>query len=133
MLSDAEKVKIRMHLGYHNVAAASTFALGLPAAIETQFIVEGAMEKILPAAENEVRRHIAILDGIEAQMVCDHELLAVNQLGEITIRSDEQEALDKRYLRWRKGLANLLCVVPNPFDPRYPSAGAGINVPVHHS
>ena len=126
-LSEQEKVKIRHHLGYLNVAEAQTFVFGTPAAVETQFLIEGAMNRVLDAALTEVRRHVAILDQIEEQMIADHELLAVSKVGEIDVRADEQEALDKRYERWRQSLANLLGVYPNPFDKRY---GHGINVPV---
>jgi len=131
----SEKVKIRHHLGYLNVTNSATFVLGLPQAVETQFIIENAMNLVLPEAESEVRNHIAVLNNIEAQMSCDHELLAVTQVGEISIREDEQEALDKRYLRWRRGLGNLLGVYPNPFDRRYPgdsTGGQAVNVPVRH-
>lgn len=128
-LTDEEKVKIRHHLGYLNVSAVQTFVLGSPAAVETQFIIEGAMTKVLDAALPEVRRHLVILDQIEAQMVEDHELLAVSQVGEIAVRPDEQQALDLRYQRWRQSLANLLGVYPNPFDKRY---GSRVNVPVSH-
>lgn len=129
-LTAEEKVKIRHHMGYLNVAAAQTFVLGSPAGVETQFIIEGAMDKVLDAALTEVRRHLAILDQLEAQMVEDHELLAVNTVGEIDIREDEQEALDKRYQRWQRSLGNLLGCYPNPYDKRF--AGSSINVPVSH-
>ena len=77
-LTDLEKVKIRHHLGFLNVQAASTFVLGTPAAVETQFIIEGAFTRILDAALEECRRHIAILDKIEQQMIDDQEFLAVD-------------------------------------------------------
>lgn len=129
-----EKVKIRHHLGYLNVTNAATFALGIPQAVETQFIIENAMNLVLPEAEGEARRHINILNGIEELMICGHENLAINAIGEIKIREDEQEALDKRYHHWRNALANVLGVYPNPFDKRFYSAtgAGGINVRVKH-
>ena len=126
-LTEDEKVKIRHHLGYLNVAEAQTFVLGTPAAVETQFLVEGAMNRVKDSALVQVRRHIQILDTIEQQKVDDLELLAVNKVGEIDIRPDEQQALDGQYLRWQASLANLLGIYPNPWDKR--NAG-GINVPV---
>ena len=127
--SPGEKVKIRHHLGFLNVTNAATFSLGVPQAVETQFIIENAMNLVLPEAEVEARRHLSILDGLETQMVCDHELLAVEQVGEIKVRKDEQEALDKRYEHWRNALANVMGVIPNPFDKRFQG---GVNVPVRH-
>lgn len=128
-VTEDEKVKIRHHLGFLNVAEAQTFVLGTPAAVETQFLVEGAMNRVLEAAMVQVRRHLQILDTIEQQKIDDLELLAVNKVGEIEIRADEQEALDKQYERWQASLANLLGIYPNPWDKR---AGGGINVPVMH-
>jgi hypothetical protein len=125
-LTEQEKVKIRHHLGFLNVAEVETFVLGTPAGVETQFIIEGAMNRVLDAALPEIRRQIQILNTIEEQQIADLELLAVNKIGEITVRSDEQEALIAQYDRWRQSLSNLLGVYPNPFDKR----GGGINVPV---
>jgi capsule polysaccharide export protein KpsE/RkpR len=128
--TDQEKVKIRHHLGYLNVAASATFVLGSPAAIETQFIIESAMNLVLVAAEPEVRRQLTILDCIEEQMNSDRELLAVNEVGEIKIRGTEMKELRVEYQFWRRALGNLLGCYPNPFDKRFD--GPGINVTVNH-
>ncbi len=121
-LNDEEKVKVRHHLGYLNVQAGQTFVLGVPAAVETQFMIEGAMDRILPAALVEVRRHIQILDTIEGQMVQNLELLQVTKLGEMEINSTgenrEQVQLREQYNWWQTSLANLFGVIPNPFDKR---------------
>lgn len=133
MLNEEEKVSIRHHLGYLNVQDAQTFVLGTPASVETQFIVEGAMQRVLEAALPRVRQHIAILDEIERQKVENLELLQVRELGELTINSDgkdrEQVQLDEQYNRWVCSLANLLGVYRNPFDKRKSYRG-GINVRV---
>ena len=113
-----EKVKIRHHLGYLNVASASTFVLGSPAAVETSFIIEGAMDRVLVEAEGEVRRHLQILNSIEEQMIGDHELLAVTQVDEISVNPKEHQQLRDQYDYWRQGLSNLLGVYTNPFDKR---------------
>lgn len=133
--TDAEKVKIRHHLGYLNVGYAQTFVLGNPQAVETQFIIEGAMDLVLDAALPEARRQLGILDRIECQMVGDHELLAVNKIGEIEVRKEEQDQLRKEYRYWRAALANILGIYPNPFDRRYGmgnDVGPAVNIPVQH-
>lgn len=130
-LSEPEKVRIRHHLGYLNVAASQTFVLGTPAGVETQFLVEGAMNKILPEAEVLVREMIAKCDGVEAQMSENQELLAVTQVDEIGVRQDEFEQLKKRYDWWRNGLCNAMGIYSNPFDKRM-GPGGGVNVPVRH-
>lgn len=127
-----EKVSIRHHMGYLNVAASQTYVLGSPAALETQFIIEGAMDKVLMAAEPQVRRHMQILDKIEEQMIGDQEILAVDVVGEITLRKTEMPELRKEYKYWQASLANLLGVYPNPFDKRNDATSGGVNVPVNH-
>lgn len=129
--TEEEKVKIRHHLGFLNVTASSTFVLGTPAAVETQFIIEGAMNRVIPAAEGEVRRHLNILNVIEEQMIGDLELLAVKQVDEISINEKEQDNLKTQYDYWRQGLANLLGVYANPFDKR--KLGRSVNAKVHLS
>lgn len=128
-LSEPEKVKIRHHAGYLNVAEAFTFVLGSPAGVETQFIIEGAMNRVLETALPEVRRILAVLDSIEEQMVNDHELLAVASLGEITVNQNEQRDLTRRYDYWVGALMNALGTERNPFDKR---SGGGLNITVAH-
>lgn len=130
--SNEEKVRIRHHLGYLNVGAAATFVLGAPAAVETTFIIESAMDKVLPAAETLVRELVAKCDAVEAQMMENQELLAVTQVDEIGVRQDEFQALLHRYHYWRNGLANVLGVYPNPFDKRFVGGAGALNVPVNH-
>jgi hypothetical protein len=127
--TDEEKVKIRHHLGFLNVAQAEVFVLGVPAAVETQFLIEGAMNRVLVEAENQVRRHIGILDKIEAQMIDDQELLAVDGVDEIKIRPTEMKELRTEYQYWQRSMANLLGTYPNPFDRRF---GSMVNVGVSH-
>jgi hypothetical protein len=134
-LSEIEKVKVRLHLGYLNVQEAQTFVLGTPAAVETQFIVEGAMNRILEEALPEVRRHLQILDQIEEQMIQNLELLQITKIDTIEVNSTgqdrEQRQLIQVYDRWVNGLANLMGVYRNPFDKRLGALGTGgLNVRV---
>ena len=129
--TDEEKARIRAHAGYINVSASQTFVGGVPAALETTFIIEGAMNKVLPEAEPIVRRLLVTLDSIEAQMFEDLELLAIEQIDEIKVRKDEQERLTDRYLWYVNYLCNILGVARNPFDKRF-TDGGGINVGVQH-
>ena len=128
-LTEDEKVKIRHHLGFLNVAEAYTFVLGTPAGVETQFIIEGAMNRIKVSALWLVRKCIQVLDSIEQQKIDDLELLAVTKVGEIEIRQDEQSALDEQYHLWQGKLSDALGVYPNPWSK---TNQGGINVPVNH-
>lgn len=129
-LTDEQKVKVRHHLGYPNIAEVATFALGVPAQVETAFIIERCMNKLLPPSRPELERLLAICDQCEQQMVDDLELLAVESVGEITVNQDEQRKLVARYDYWVDSLANFLGVDRNPFDKRKNGSGRGINVSV---
>lgn len=125
-----EKVQIRRHLGFINVQEAYTFVLGVPAAVETQFLIEGAMDRVLLAAEPEVRRHLEILARIEGLLIEDQDTLIVSSVDEIQIRPTEMKELRREYQFWREGLANIIGCYPNPFDKR--SFGTPLNVRVQH-
>jgi hypothetical protein len=138
MISEADQVRARSHLGYLNVNQGATFVLGIPAAVQTSFVIEAAWSKIIPAAEKLFRTYLDRLDMIEQQIVEDTEDVAVDKIDEIELRKDEFAQLIKRYQHWQGALANLLGVPPNPFDQRpwlgggYGGAGGGINVSVNH-
>jgi len=127
--SDDEKAMIRYHLGYPNVSSVATFSLGLPAAIEPLFILESAMNLILPSAESLVRQHLEILTQIESQQVDDLELLAVDAVDEIKLRAKEHTQLIQQYLKWRDSMANIFGVMANPYDKRFSNnIGTGISI-----
>ena|SRR3990167_6965767 len=127
-LTQQERVRIRMHLGYLNVSAVSTFVLGTPAAVETQFIIEGAMDRVLLEAEGLVRELLGICDTVLAQKVEGLEAMQVDSIGDIAVRKNHQVQLDGEYDKWRGKLADALGVFVNPFEKW--SGGGGINVPV---
>jgi uncharacterized protein YdcH (DUF465 family) len=123
-------------MGYLQVQEASTFVLGVPAATQTQFVIEGAFTKVLPSAEARFRRLLDLMDRVEDQIEDNTENVAVDRVDEIELRKDELTQLIKRYKYWQGSLSNLLGVPPNPFDARvglgagYNGGGSGVNVPV---
>lgn len=130
-LTEHEKVRIRHHMGYLNVVAAYTFVLGTPAAVETQFLIEGAMDRVKEEALPLARELLSRCDLTESQMVDDQELLAVVSIGEIEIRQTQQKELRRVYREHVRALSNLLGVPQNPFDKRGFGVGGagGTNVP----
>jgi uncharacterized protein YdcH (DUF465 family) len=113
-------------MGYLQVQEASTFVLGVPAATQTQFVIEGAFTKVLPSAEARFRRLLDLMDRVEDQIEDNTENVAVDRVDEIELRKDELTQLIKRYKYWQGSLSNLLGVPPNPFDAR-PMLGMGYN------
>lgn len=136
-LSEQEKVWIRHYCGYLNVQEAQTFVLGTPASVETQFIIEGAMNRVLSEALPLIRRIMTVLDQIEQQMIQNLELLQITQIDTIRVNSTgpdkEQAQLKKQYLYWLGALCNALGIAQNPFDKRFSQSSiGGINVRVAH-
>lgn len=130
MLTPEERVRIRHHLGYMNVSSVATFVLGSPAAVETAFMIEGAMDRVLPQAIPLVRELLIKLDATEAQSFDNQENHAVDSLGDITINKEEFEQLAGRYRYWQGRLANVLGIVVNPYSKVASDAGGGVGTPV---
>lgn len=131
MIPEYDKVRCRGHMGYGGVQQASTFVLGIPAGVQTAFMIEGAWERILPSMEAEFCKLLDKLDRVECQIEENMEDLAVEKIGEITVNLKEFEHLMTRYRYWQGKLANLLQVPPNPFDQRFEAWGGGGSMNVH--
>jgi hypothetical protein len=137
MISEPNKTRARNHLGYGAVQQSATFQLGVPAAMQTAFMIEGAWARILPSSEGLFINLLDRLDLIEEQLVENQGNLAVEGLGEIKVNLKEFEMLLMRYRHWQGSVANMLQVPPNPFDQRpflgmgY-NGGSGMNASVHH-
>jgi hypothetical protein len=134
-LTEDEKMRVRRHLGYLNVALSQTFILGLPAGVQTQFVIEGAMDKIRPEGEASIRETICILDTIHDQLFKNTGNAEFVQVEDVTFRGDAFAQVLKRYQFFRTELANALGVYPNPYDQRFVGANAanpGINISVVH-
>ena len=116
-------------MGYLEVADVYTFVLGSPASVETTFIVEGAMDRLLESSLPRFRKLLRVLDQIQDQQIDDLEFLAVETLGDIKVNLNEQKQLIRNYDYWVAQLANFLGCPRNPFDKRLTST-SGINVSV---
>jgi hypothetical protein len=133
-LTPEERVSIKHHLGYPNAQMIETFVLGVPAAMESLFMLEGAMNAVAPAAEERVRQSLERLESVDRQIHDNQDALVLSKADEVEFRENELELLQRRYTRWQGELCNLLGVPgPNPFDARFSAAsGQGINVSVSH-
>lgn len=126
-LTEEEKVQVRRHLGFLNVGQAFTFVLGTPAGVETQFIVEGAAQRLLVSAEPMVRGFLCELEELERarqRAVIDGQASAI---GSIQLRGLQEllGAIDSQLAHKRGELANAFGVYQNPFDKR---SQGGLNV-----
>lgn len=132
-IPEEDKARARHHLGYLGVEQSQTFVLGIPAGVQTQFMIEGALNRLLP---HSMPRFLKLLEQLEC-LECkygDAELSDVDQIAEIKINRKRLKEIATQYCNFRTGLANLLGIVPNPFDERnIVSLGdGGMNVSVQH-
>lgn len=138
MFDAAEKERIRYHMGYLQVAPAAAISFGIPAPIQTMFLVESAMERVLPAAEDRVRKLITILDGIECREEGALDYLVVKQVDSITLREDHVEKLEEQYAKWASKLADVLGAPLYPGSTKFRSlfgvggATQAGSIPVRH-
>jgi len=133
MLTDDERVSVKHHLGYPNAVAIETFVLGVPAAMEPLFMLEGALNAIAPAAEERARQTLRRLDRLEQQIEDNADALVLSRADEVDFRPDEFEKVAQRYQYWQGELCNLIGVPgPNPFDARFAAGSGGVNIAVAH-
>lgn len=120
-----ERARIRRHLGYPNTSPSAAMAFGIPIPIETLFLVESAMDKLLPQGEPDVRRFLGELDNIECQMSAARQFLPVSNIDGTAIRPDHIPMLENEYSRWQNRLADTLGVPVYDFSRRRNESKAG--------
>jgi hypothetical protein len=131
MFTEAEKERIRYHLGYGSADPAAAISFGLPALIQPLFIVEKAMDLLPQPAEERVRKLLAVMDGIECRLVAAQDRLAAIRLGDLELRENEPDKLEREYYRWARRLAETLRVPLYPYAARFSGGMGGVgNVPV---
>lgn len=108
MLDPNEKERVRYHMGYLEVQPAAALTFGIPAPIQTLFLVESAMDRILPTAEDRVRKIITIMDTIECREEGALDYLVVSRVDDIEIRPDHIEKLEEQYAKWASKLSDVL-------------------------
>lgn len=129
-ITEEERVRIRAHLGYMNVKTAATFFLGTPAAVETSYLIEPAIDNVLLSAVPRLRKYLLALDSILDEMLDNVPTLIAGKVGSIDIDDEAMKKMQAQYVRWQGELANMLGITVNPWDKR--PLGTATNVPVIH-
>lgn len=127
-LTPTEKVKVRYHLGYPNVTAVGSYQLGVPIPIQTMFLVESSMDRIIDEALPVVRDLIATLDEIECRMRKGFSHRAAKRIGDIEINEKEIHDLEAEHTRFASRLAEMLGVPLYAFSSKF--KGRVGNLPV---
>lgn len=119
MLSDADKMRCRVHLGYMTVVVASSYAFGLPQLTETQFLLEDAMTRVMVGAEPIVVRYLDQLDKCQNKLFCSVDELFARAIDGLEPNLDQPDMLEKEYCRVAARLADLFGVMPYPYSKRF--------------
>jgi hypothetical protein len=136
-LTEAQKERVRYHLGYMETSFAASIQLGIPRPVQTVFLLEQALELLVNAhAVARVRCILDILDNVEASLVGAQQSLSVERMGEMTLHPLRgrgllaTDSLEREYQRWGKRLADIMGVPIYPYSTRYRKTGPGTVVPV---
>lgn len=113
-LSNTERERCRYHLGYLSVSPAPALAFGIPVPIQTMFLIESAMNLLLPEAMPRVRMLLERLDEIETKLYEGLDYLAADQVDDIKIRPDHLDQLEREYCRWVGRLSDEIGAPPYP-------------------
>lgn len=104
-------------MGYPQLGTGVALALGVPAGGQLGFLIEMAMDRILPEAEPRVREILQELVCIEAQMKENRQRAKAAQTGDIKLRArEEAEDLEDLYSDWVDKLSDVFSIGPNPFS-----------------
>jgi hypothetical protein len=123
-LTEADKEKIRYHLGYLASGFAATLQFGLPRPYQTVFMVEQAMMLLNNAyAITRLRDILCTLEKIEKKMVCDLDTLKVESVDTVKMRGDVIDRYEGEYKRWASRVADILGVPKYPFSERSGAVG----------
>jgi hypothetical protein len=119
MLSVADKERARYHLGYMDVAQASSFAFAIPQATQPQFLFESSIQRVQPWAEPRVLRLLDTLDKIECRLMEASGDLFARRAGDLEFNLEQPTDLEREYVRWACRLADIIGVMPYPFSEKF--------------
>lgn len=119
MLSLSEKARVRYHFGYPDTSMGASLAMGVPFDTQFMFLLQRAMDLILPEAEEIARMLIGRLDQIdEAIFQCQIRMQA-SKVDNIELNPRELADLEDLYYHQVTRLADLFHAPLYPFSARF--------------
>lgn len=123
-LTQEERARVRYHLGFPNIGNATVLALGFPAAGHPAFLLEAAMDQILPEAEPKFREVLAQCECIESQQQDARKRIQTAAVGTVVLRGREElEDLEDQYDYWTDALVDIFGVNKNPYSKKHQRVG----------
>ena len=136
-LTPTEKMRARYHLGFPQVDVAGSYNRGIPIPLQTAFLVETSLSNVMEEAIPLVQQFIQNLDMIEQTLMKSVCNLAVERIGDITMRSgrpgeSQPDLLEREYRRWAERLADILGCPLYAYSTRFNQGTRAGNVRVVH-
>ena len=131
VLTEEEKASIRHHLGFMQVAPSTSIFMGFPAATQTSFLVETAMDHIMEAGVGRIRDDIAECDRIECEIKGARFRLQAKSVEGIDLNPQELTQLKTEYTDWAKRLADDLGVPINAYAAKFQYTGGPMPLNMH--
>ena len=132
LFTPEEKAQIRTHTGYPQVQPAASIQYGLPKPVQTAFMLELAMENVLPEGVERVRNLLPVLNDLEQKLIDAQCYLVVDSVEEIHMAGAGgdgrnrlvTERLEGEYIRWANRLVDVFGVPLYPFSRRFQSSSS---------
>jgi hypothetical protein len=126
-LSAQDRERCKYHLGYMLTDGTSAIAFGGQARpVETLFLVESLMEKLTSAtAIAKVQAILGQLDRIEGALASSVCALQASAVGQIDLRGDAPDLIEREYFRWAGRLADILGAPRYGYSERNRRGGGG--------
>src|ERR1700690_2790040 len=135
--TEAEKERIRYHLGYLETSLAPSIAFGIPKPLQTVFLLEDSLGLIQnPYAADRVRHILCLLESLEKQLFEAVKTTAASELGTMKLHPLAAQgklytdSIEKEYGRWARRLADIMGVPLYPYSARFKKSGPGSSIPV---
>jgi hypothetical protein len=130
-LSDANRARVRYHLGYQAASPGMGFSYGVPILSEPHYIFESACQNLIAENVPQVIKLLDTLDCIQDQMMNSAKR------GYPAIRAEDVEPnlkegddLEREYVRWAYRLADILGCPVSPWAERFKAKSGAYNVSV---
>lgn len=125
-LTDQEKAKILRHSGYPDWSSlALAWGVSFPTAIEPQYFLRDAFNRISDAGLELVRMDLQQCDEIERQLIDARKRLKALRVGDITLNPEEIPVLEGQLEKWKVRLLNDFGAQFNPYRQQAGSSRNG--------
>jgi hypothetical protein len=113
-LTDHEKSRVRLHLGYPLQQANAGLTYGEPINLQSSFLIDRAFGLVSEVSCDMIRKYLQRLDEIEEDLHENREALLARSMEDLQLAPDYMQKMQALYETWQVKLAQILYVPVNP-------------------